>query len=198
MANGIHDVIVERLVPLESARRICVDLLGLPVHLNEELAAMESLPEAYVFLEYLAVPEDGATRISCSSTNDHPGLPEWRFAALLARTLSARCWTADDGGLPSRYLLADADGRVRPAHVEDDDDGSGSLRFRLQRYCGDHPHCASEPLCRDSLYPPGSVLTAGAPAPVRAARGPGTRPEDSAAASAGSGPAAPWCTRRSS
>ncbi|WP_116246043.1 hypothetical protein [Nocardiopsis sp. FIRDI 009] len=98
--------------------------------------------------------------IDRSVTHADPGMPEWRFCALVARELAVRCWTADDTGLPSRLLLAEPDGKVRAVHVPDEGDDVGRGRYRINHPClAECAHCVGEPLCRTSAFPPGTLLT---------------------------------------
>lgn len=151
---GSYDVTVDRVVSLGDVRRLCADLLGVPVWPGGELAGVQALPVDYGHLDYAAEPRISSTRFSCGSTR--APLAEWEFASWASRALSARCWAGDDTIVPSRMLLAEPDGTVLPVHAEDiGDDDLAVWGFRFVRYCGrEDERCATGPDCRGSDFPP--------------------------------------------
>ncbi|WP_017622350.1 hypothetical protein [Nocardiopsis chromatogenes] len=152
--TGSYDVTVDRVVSLEDVRRLCSDLLGVPVWLGGELAGVQVLPVDYGHFDYAAEPRISSTWFSCGSTR--APLAEWEFASRASRALSARCWVGDDTIVPSRMLLAEPDGTVLPVHAGDiDGDGLSVWGFRLVRYCGrDDEWCGNSADCGGSDFPP--------------------------------------------
>ncbi len=155
MTAGMYEVLVEGPVTPERARALCARHLGVPVYTDEELAALPALPERYGLFEAAPDPAAGGTLVSCSVT--HARLPEWRFAARVARGTGYRCRVPDDTANPFRWLPARPDGRVRPAHLTEEEDGT--VAFGVHHLCCSAcAHCAAEPLCRTSRHPPDTLL----------------------------------------
>jgi hypothetical protein len=113
----------------------------------------------------LDVPVDGAilcdvwhvggdfeTLIDCFLA---PGaITEATVASAVAVRLGAALLLPDDTLNPSRYVLAEPNGTLRPVHVDEVETDDGPERRHLRPCTGDDPACAAHPGCSGSQWRP--------------------------------------------
>ena len=60
----------------------------------------------------------------------------------------------DDTLNPTRYVLAEPDGTLRPVHVEETETDDGTERRHVRGCTGSDPACAAPPGCSGSSWKP--------------------------------------------
>jgi hypothetical protein len=92
-----------------------------------------------------------------------PGdIAEATVASAVAVRLGAAVLLPDDTLNPSRYVLAEPDGSLRPVHVDEIETDDGPERRRVRPCTGADPSCTNDPGCDRSRFKP-------APTPERPA-----------------------------
>ena len=95
---------------------------------------------------------DFPTQIDCYlAPGDHD---EATIASAVAVRLGADVLLPDDTLNPTRYVLAEPDGTLRPVHVEETETDDGTERRHLRPCTGSDPACASGPGCTRSRWRP--------------------------------------------
>ena len=103
---------------------------------------------------------DFPTAIECFLV---PGrLAETTIASAVAVRLGAALLLPDDTLNPTRYVLAEPDGTLRPVHVDEVETAGGTERRHVRPCTGFDPACARGPGCDRSRFKP-------APTPERPA-----------------------------
>lgn len=73
------------------------------------------------------------------------GLAEATVASAVAVRLGARCLLPDSTLNPTRFVLAEPDGTLRPVHVDEIETDDGPERRHLRPCTGTDPSCESSP-----------------------------------------------------
>lgn len=73
-------------------------------------------------------------------------------ASAMAVRLKADILLPDDTLNPTRYVLAEPDGTLRPVHVDEEETDDGPERRNLRPCTGDDPACAARPGCGSSRW----------------------------------------------
>jgi hypothetical protein len=81
-------------------------------------------------------------------------LAEATIASAVAVRLGAAVLLPDDTLNPSRYVLAEPDGSLRPVHVDERETDDGVERRQMRACTGSDPACAMGPGCGRSGFPP--------------------------------------------
>jgi len=116
--------------------------------------------EDAVLCDVWHVGGDFETLIDCYLA---PGdFAEATVASAVAVRLGADLLLPDDTLNPSRYVLAEPTGALRPVHVDEEETDDGPQRRRLRPCTGDDPACAGHPGCDQSRWRP--TRTPGRPA----------------------------------
>ena len=118
-------------------------------------------------LERSVVPVCGAGGVLCDVYHvggDFPtlvdvflapaGFAEPTTASAVAVRLGAAVLLPDDTLNPTRYVLAEPDGTLRPVHVDEVETDDGPERRRLRPCTGADPACALGPGCAGSRFKP--------------------------------------------
>jgi hypothetical protein len=82
------------------------------------------------------------------------GFTETTAASAVAVRLGAAVLLPDDTLNPSRYVLADVDGSLRPVHVDEVETDDGPERRHVRACTGGDPACAVAPGCSRSRFKP--------------------------------------------
>jgi hypothetical protein len=82
------------------------------------------------------------------------GIAEATAASAVAVRLGAAILLPDDTLNPSRYVLADVDGSLRPVHVDEVETDDGPERRHVRACTGSDPACAVAPGCSRSRFKP--------------------------------------------
>ena len=90
------------------------------------------------------------------------GIAETTAASAVAVRLGAAVLLPDDTLNPSRYVVAEPDGTLRPVHVDEVETDDGPERRHVRPCTGSDPACALAPGCGRSRFKP--TPTPGRPA----------------------------------
>jgi len=90
------------------------------------------------------------------------GIAETTAASAVAVRLGVAVLLPDDTLNPSRYVVAEPDGSLRPVHVDEVETDDGPERRHVRPCTGSDPACAVAPGCGRSRYKP--TPTPGEPA----------------------------------
>lgn len=90
------------------------------------------------------------------------GIAETTAASAVAVRLGAAVLLPDDTLNPSRYVVAEPDGTLRPVHVDEAETDDGPERRHVRPCTGSDPACAVAPGCGRSRFKP--TPTPGRPA----------------------------------
>src|SRR4051795_1200574 len=82
------------------------------------------------------------------------GFAEAAGASAVSVRLGAAVLLPDDTLNPSRYVLAEPDGSLRPVHVDERETDDGVERRQMRACTGSDPACAMGPGCGRSGFPP--------------------------------------------
>ena len=82
------------------------------------------------------------------------GIAETTAASAVAVRLGAAVLLADDTLNPSRYVVAEPDGTLRPVHVDEVETDDGPERRHVRPCTGSDPACAVAPGCGRSRFKP--------------------------------------------
>jgi hypothetical protein len=83
-----------------------------------------------------------------------PGVAEEVAASAVAVRLDTTLLLPDDTLNPTRYVLAEPDGTLRPVHVDETETDDGPERRRARPCTGVDPACAVGPGCGRSRFKP--------------------------------------------
>ena len=83
------------------------------------------------------------------------GVAEEAVASAVAVRLGADVLLPDDTLNPTRYVLAEPDGTLRPVHVDEIETDDGTERRHVRPCTGSDPACAAGPGCTGSRWTPG-------------------------------------------
>ena len=119
-----------------------------------QLPVAELGPDAAgaVLCDVWTVGGDFPTLIDCYLAPS--GVAETTIASAVAVRLGADVLLPDDTLNPTRYVLAEPDGTLRPVHVEETETDDGTERRHLRPCTGSDPACASGPGCTRSRWRP--------------------------------------------
>jgi hypothetical protein len=82
------------------------------------------------------------------------GVPETTAASAVAVRLEAAVLLPDDTLDPSRYVLAEPDGTLRPVHADEVESDDGPERRHVRPCTGADPACINGPGCERSRWKP--------------------------------------------
>jgi hypothetical protein len=82
------------------------------------------------------------------------GFAEATIASAVAVRLGAAVLLPDDTLNPSRYVVAEPDGTLRPVHVDEVESDDGPERRHVRPCTGSDPACAVAPGCGRSRFKP--------------------------------------------
>jgi hypothetical protein len=82
------------------------------------------------------------------------GIAETTAASAVAVRLGAAVLLPDDTLNPSRYVVAEPDGTLRPVHVDEVESDDGPERRHVRPCTGSDPACAVAPGCGRSRFKP--------------------------------------------
>jgi hypothetical protein len=82
------------------------------------------------------------------------GFAEATAASAVAVRLGAAVLLPDDTLNPSRYVVAEPDGSLRPVHVDETETDDGPERRQMRPCTGSDPACAVAPGCSRSRFKP--------------------------------------------
>ena len=82
------------------------------------------------------------------------GIAETTAASAVSVRLGAAILLPDDTLNPSRYVVAEPDGTLRPVHVDEVDTDDGPERRHVRPCTGSDPACAVAPGCGRSRFTP--------------------------------------------
>jgi hypothetical protein len=82
------------------------------------------------------------------------GLAETTAASAVSVRLGAAVLLPDDTLNPSRYVVAEPDGSLRPVHVDEVETDDGPERRHVRPCTGSDPACAVAPGCSRSRFKP--------------------------------------------
>ena len=116
--------------------------------------------EGAVLCDVWEVGGDFPTAVECFLAPG--GLTEATIASAVAVRLGADLLLPDDTLNPTRYVLAEPDGTLRPVHADEVETDDGTQRHHVRPCTGSDPACAVGPGCDRSRYKP-------APTPERPA-----------------------------
>jgi hypothetical protein len=100
------------------------------------------------------------TQVDCYLAPD--GYAEPTVASAVAVRLAHDCLLPDDTLNPTRYVLAEPDGTLRPVHVDDVETDDGTQHGNLRPCTGVDPSCAAWPGCERASSAPDSQEPAAA------------------------------------
>jgi hypothetical protein len=82
------------------------------------------------------------------------GIAETTAASAVSVRLGAAVLLPDDTLNPSRYVVAEPDGTLRPVHVDEVESDDGPERHHVRPCTGSDPACAVAPGCGRSRFRP--------------------------------------------
>jgi hypothetical protein len=82
------------------------------------------------------------------------GIAETTAASAVSVRLGAAVLVPDDTLNPSRYVVAEPDGSLRPVHVDEVESDDGPERHHVRPCTGSDPACAVAPGCGRSRFKP--------------------------------------------
>ena len=91
-------------------------------------------------------------------------IAEATAASAVAVRLGAAIILADDTLDPTRYVLASADGGLRPVHADEVETDEGAERRNVRACTGSDPACATGGRCATSKFAPSAEPDSGEPA----------------------------------
>jgi hypothetical protein len=130
--------------------------------LDRPVVALGDLPAAdgALLCDVWQVGGDFPTLVDCYLAP--ADFAEATVASAVAVRLGHDCLLPDDTLNPSRHLLAEPDGTLRPVHVDETETDDGPERRHARPCTGSDPSCASWPGCGRSDWAPGGETPAAA------------------------------------
>lgn len=160
-AGALWSWFVDGLVPPTKIHSALSAVLGRPI-VPLASADPDNLPSGAVLCDVWHSGGDFPTSVECYAV---PGeMTEPVAAAGLAGRIGRTCLLPDDTLDPSRFLLVNPDGTVRPVHVDVADTDTGQMLSNPRLCTGRCGPPAARAQCRQSRWAPGSVVTARAAA----------------------------------
>ena len=119
--------------------------------LDRPVTTLEAPAEEAVLCDVWHVAGAFPTLIDCYLA---PGeMSESTVASAVAVRLNADILMPDDTLNPSRYVLAEPTGALRPVHVDEVETDDGPERHHVRPCTGSDPACAIPPGCAGSRWP---------------------------------------------
>lgn len=161
LAGALWSWSVDGLAAADKIHSVLSGVLGRPV-VPLGSAEPDELPPEAVLCDVWHPGGDFPTSIECYAPPAEA--VEIVVAAAVARRLGRSLLLPDDTLDPSRFLLAAPDGTLRPVHVDVADTEEGQVLSRLRPCTGRSGSSEAPDRCRQSRWPPGSVVPARAAA----------------------------------
>ena len=130
--------------------------------LDRPVVPLGSVPPAdgAVLCDVWHVGGEFPTQVDCYLAPN--GYAEPTVASAVAVRLAHDCLLPDDTLNPTRYVLAEPDGTLRPVHVDDVETDDGTQHGNLRPCTGVDPSCAAWPGCERASSAPDSQESAAA------------------------------------